>query len=251
MMLKIILSFFVGIFFCSCNEREVKERRMIDGREVEAVFLKDGKITGEATFFDSLGNVSNKASYKNGLEEGVSLNYFLNGRISDSMNFQNGLRNGYQYRFDTLGQLNACSFFYYGLKMGPDIFYSNNSIKQYFFTDFNKEDLVNVKYDSTGGLDSILFFKTKLAITKLLVGEASMTGVFFYLPNPPGATVSYSFGLKDENGKEDVIFEANRGRVFIDTVIITPVKSEHYFVKASVKSSGSDFNRIYLDEVVW
>ncbi|OJW34275.1 MAG: hypothetical protein BGO54_01930 [Sphingobacteriales bacterium 46-32] len=248
---KLALTFFLFVFFYSCDEHKEKEKRMINGKEVEAVFLRDGSITGMATFFDSMGNIINRANYKNGVEDGVSLNYFLNGQTSDSMNFQNGLRNGYQYRFDTLGSLNACNFFYYGLKVGPDILYSSNRVKQYFFTDFNKEDLIDVRYDSKGELDSILLFKTKLAVTKLLVGDTHMTGIFFYLPNPPGATIDYSFGLRGKDDKENVIFEVNRDRVFIDTVITTPLKNEHYFVKASIKSNGSNFNRVYLDEVVW
>ncbi len=250
-MLKLVLLPIVFVFLFSCNERLKKEKRTINGQVIEAVFLKDGTITGEAVYYDSTGSVLQRSSFVNGFEDGASVRYFSNERMQDSMNFRNGLRNGFQYRFDSLGHLNSINFFYYGMKMGPDFIYRNGKFEKYFFTDFNKEDIVDLRYDSTGDIDTVILFKMKLAITKVLVGDESMTGIFFYLPEFPGADINYSFGVKDENNNENMIFSVDSNRVFIDTIIATPLKKEHYYAKASIKSKDGNFNRVYLEEIVW
>lgn len=250
LLLKILIILLNIFLFANCrNPKNKIEKREMNGYIVEAVFKSDGIIDGIAKFYQKDGRIVSVINYNNGKKDGVTMNYYLNGMKSDSMNFSAGFKNGFQYRYDSLGKLYSINFEYFGLRMGPQIFLDNDIVKSYFYSDFNKEDLIECSYDSAGQMKEVTFLSINPRIAEVEIDGRKMLELFFYLPNPSNAEITYNVGLTDENRHDRQLFSVNNSSVIFDTILPRPAAGLHYYVSAHLKNKRGSVNKLFIEEV--
>ena len=233
----------------SCNSREnMIERKQIGEYSVEAVFKNDSIIDGMATYYSDDGKMVSRITYQDGKKNGVAKTYFPDGKIKDSLFYINDHKHGFGYKYDPGGRLSSMYYYYYGLRMGPQIFNLDSRRYKYFFSDFNKRDLVDCTYDSLGNLKDVSFYKMNLSVSKGIVNDSVAVDLFAYLPEPPQTTIEFRVGLTNANQRDKYLFTVDNNRVFIDTILPYPPNGEHYFISASIAGKDGVFNKVFLEE---
>lgn len=241
----------VGAFILiNCNDTKKRvERRQMNGYTIEAHFKDDSIVEGVAKFYQKDGRLVSITNYSDGKKDGVAMNYHSNGERSDSMNFSCGFKNGFQYRYDSLGQLYSIGFEYFDLRMGPQVFLDKGIVNRYFYLDFNKEDLIGCSYDSLGQITEVNFFLTKPKITQVEVDDRKMVELFFYLPNPPNAQITYDVGVTNGGHEDRRLFSVNKSSIIFDTILPRSEEGQYYYVSAHIKNVSGSVNKLFIEEV--
>jgi antitoxin component YwqK of YwqJK toxin-antitoxin module len=246
---QLTVFFIIGLFSrCSNNSPKIQEKR-IGAYLVKARFKNDSIIDGVARFYTKGGSLVAVTNYTNGIKNGYAVIYHPNGQKSDSMYFTNGVKNGSQYRYDTSGRLSSINYQYYGLRMGPQLFFEKGLPVKYFYIDFNKDDLINCKYDSLGNIHELSYFAMKASVSQVISSNVKMLELFFYLPNPPNVQVEYSIGITDKNDNDTMLSLINFDRIIFDTLLPYPKKGLNYYVSAHLKSKNGKVNKVFIEDI--
>ena len=67
--------------------------------------IRNGKLHGEMSKYDSTGNLLSQSSYSNGLLDGKHTQYYLNGKLKYEVDFFRGKKDGILKHFTDTGQL--------------------------------------------------------------------------------------------------------------------------------------------------
>lgn len=246
--IKIFLVSFI-IYLIGCNSKYPKiERRSFGEYSIEAIFKDSGIIDGIAKYFDKKNNLIRIVTYKNGIINGAVLNYYSNGLLRDSMNFSEGLKNGYAYHYDSTGHLFSIENHYYGNKVGGQYFYTLNGLYRYFFSDFNKNDLVRCDYDSLRKCKLTYFNDHPIRSNVLLEGKPGIN-FLIYFPKPPHLSITYSIGLSNVKHETKNITELHdNDRLFLDTALVLPEKGWYYSISCHVENIKDSINEIFIDD---
>jgi|SRR6185312_8937841 len=239
-MMKLIFIFSAAVLFSSGCKDTTYKRKKIGADIVEAKFIKDSLIDGEAKFYDLDGKINSKANYTMGIKNGVALTYYGNGKTKDSSNYTNNLLNGNVFIFDKNGSLVSRTTYYYGLNVGDNFLYYHNNIYEYSFDDFVHKELLKCKYDSVGNC-KYLFFDVRPVITTVYSSITDSANSFFlFFPHPPDFVISYNMGLINDKGVKEKEFVLNSDRIFVDTVFTFPPQGWKYFISIDYKSISND-----------
>lgn len=242
------VAFFMLVAFSCNNRKEEIQRKNIGEYLVEAVFKNDSIIDGMANYYSDDGKIVSKVTYQDGKKNGVAITYFPDGKIKDSLFYINDQKHGFGYKYDPGGKLSSMYYYYYGLRMGPQIFNLESRRYKYFFSDFNKRDLVDCTYDSLGNLKDVSFYKMNLCVSKGVVNDSVAVDLFAYLPEPPQTIIEFRVGLTNENQRDMYLFTVDNNRVFIDTILPYPPNGEHYFISANIAGKDGVFKKVFLEE---
>lgn len=93
--------------------------------------IQRGKLNGKATFYSHKGILMKQGAYKDGLQDGQWLKYYLNGQIDLEENFSSGVENGpYKANYYLTGKLAKEGIYSMGKKEGEwKIYFDNGDIK--------------------------------------------------------------------------------------------------------------------------
>ncbi|MFN0082451.1 MAG: toxin-antitoxin system YwqK family antitoxin [Ferruginibacter sp.] len=157
-------------------------------------FINDTIPNGLIKFYDKYNKLAAIRNYKNGLPDGISINYFQNGFVNDSCNYLNGYQNGFNCIYDSLGNLTKRTYYIYGKQIGPVYTYnSSNLITEYSFNNFENDILYYYSYDSNTKKE---YFPNDKFLLKATTEEITSNGedginVFLYLIQPPHLKLNY------------------------------------------------------------
>ncbi|WP_243718092.1 toxin-antitoxin system YwqK family antitoxin [Pedobacter changchengzhani] len=110
--------------------------------------IKSGKITGDAFWYSTAGNVECKLRYKNGVRNGLKENYDRDGKVWLRQEFINGKQDGINEMYSG-GQLSNKSEYKNNKKDGPQYSYSGDKV----ITETNYKDGLRDGLSKTYGLD--------------------------------------------------------------------------------------------------
>ena len=80
----------------------------------------NGNIFNDTILYYNLANdLIRKCYFKNGKEEGISIDFHSNGHPKIVTYFSDGLKNGYNSYYDPTGKCYYRDFYYYDLNVGP------------------------------------------------------------------------------------------------------------------------------------
>jgi hypothetical protein len=245
-----ILCISVSSFFqLGCNGPTEVKKMNVGSYTIEAQFLNDSVIDGEAKTYDSLNNLIEVSSYKNGVKDGLDIEYDSSGRIKDSTYYTNGILNGPSYIFDSTGKILFGKYNYYGLPVGHYYSYSLGKLKRYSFFNFERNNLVLCEYD-TLNKSRLLKFISEPILTETQNSEGrQQLNLFLYLPAPPGMKTIYKIGLENERHETRDEIAINHNRLFLDTLLPYPATGWHYYVSTQIESKKDSINRIYFQEL--
>lgn len=249
--MKLICWLFIALIIGCKNGQQKIERRKIGNYFVESIFINDSVYHGTTKFFSLKGELESKIHFINGTKDGIAINYHKNGNIHDSSFYVNGLKNGDHFVFDSSGELIYQDFYVSGHRLGGHVLYKKQKVYQYIFSNFEKKNIYSCIYDSIG----VKQFSGDILNTTIYTTNINNTpcyGLFVYLIYPPNIFVKYTLGIEDtvRKIKKDLqVF--SKDRIFIDTVLEIPRKSEQYFVSAEYNDTVNKFHKIYVDKLEW
>jgi hypothetical protein len=248
--MKLFISVFFMYVFFSCNTKNNKAKRVKSGKyTIEAKFINDTIIDGKAIYYDSTNTLSSIVSYNMGLKSGPTVNFYPNGIVSDSLYYSNGVLNGGAFMFDSAGNLMRVKYSYYGLPVGHYYVFESGKIIKYYFSDFEKNDLVVCKYDSSGRCRLNKFNLNPVLSEAIGTDRVNVLSLFLYLPSPPGLNAVYKIGLENEQRETKNERVIGQDRIFLDTVLSYPEKGWHYFVSTHLESQKDSINKIFFNEL--
>ncbi len=237
----IIILIVSSISIYSCNDSASKyERKRIGNDIVEAKFINDSVIDGEAKFYNQSGALENKGYFSKGLKNGYWISYHRNGKVKDSINYSNDLLNGGAFGYNENGILLRRSTYYFGLNVGGNFLYEEGKVYEYFFNNFEKKELVNCKYDSLGSC-TYFYFNAKPMVKKIYTSlNDSAINLFLYFPQPPDFEVIYQMGLINSLQTKKEVSQLNSNRIFIDTILPIAPKDWNYYLSIDYKNISND-----------
>ena len=234
---------FYLILFCtlilSCNNDSYINKK-IGNYVVKAKFVHDTLIDGEAIYYNLDGKILAKTNYLMGKLNGDSITYYDNGKIQDSNKYSNGLLDGHVYQFDSEGNLKSIRTYYYGLAVGEAIDFYKGKIYEYSFTDLDKKELINCKYNSKGSCKYFLFNSKPILKKVYSATNDSATNFFLYFPHPPDFEITYNLRLINSKTNEERKIFLNSNRLFIDTILTIPKNWYKYFLSIDYKNISTD-----------
>jgi len=251
--LILVLTAFVG-FGCISPPGKKIVRKQIGNYYIEAPYIND-TIEGMARYYDTNNRLISIVEYKNDLKYGPAINFYESGMKRDSSFYRDGLRNGKSFVYDSLGNKIEMSSYYYGILVGDNISYSNGKPREYFFNDFHGNTHFSIRYDTAGRCKIGKMGKSSLLpITYIFENESGMPkmNVFFYFPQPPNLTTTFSIGLMDEKMikvKETLININNR--FFIDTILSQPQKGYQYYISMHIQNIKDSINQVIINKLAW
>lgn len=239
-------------FVCKSTSEKKIVRKKIGDYFIGAAFIDETQIDGIARYYDGNNKLLSTAEYKNGIKYGPAINFYESGMKRDSVFYRDGLPNGKAFSYDSLGNKKGMSSYYYGVVVGDNILYSNGKPREYFFTDFHSTNLFSCYYDSAGRYR--MGKSTLAATTNLTAGDSGEVklNVFFYLPQPPNLTTTFSLGLMDaKNTKRNESLIRINNRFFIDTILSQPEKGYKYYISTHIQNIKDSINKVIINELTW
>jgi hypothetical protein len=249
--LKFFLLAYIGLcvlFVCACQNRNGLKRIDKGKYIVEAIFSKDSIMNGNSSYYSKEGKLLNTTMYKDGMKNGISINYFPNGLVSDSVEFKCGKEVGYWRYFDVAGKKQYADYYYYGLQYGPELIYESDKLHKFLFSDLNRKVIVNCFYNSLGNLDSIGWFSMNFVVLDKLFDNKPVKNLFAYLPDIPGATQSFSIGTTNKEHQDSAICSVRGHDFIIDTIMPLPSSGRFYYIACKLKTEGDSINKVFIEE---
>jgi len=199
--LGIVMILVFGFFCKRRNQREL----YIDHYKVVGNISDDSVYNGHIKFYDSASEIlAEEGEYRNGVLNGMRINYDSNGKVFSILNYENGKNIGYNRYYDSLGNLTDQEYFYYDVKVGPSITYFHGKAKVYDFYAFDNNLIYSLNYDSLQkniivNLGKNFFHITKLGGVTYIDGNRRSEGLEFsiYTLNPPKYKFDYDLVLID------------------------------------------------------
>lgn len=177
----------------------VIKSKIIDGNlEVSGVFKEDSIYDGIMTFTDLRNNtVLSKTTFKEGVRNGISTEYYRNGKVKLLASYVNGEITGEAEYFDSLGFINYSQDYFYGIPVGGQVLYSLGLVNRYNYFNFEGELIFTLNYDSIKGAKivdlspEVFQFKIfdKMPISEL---NGNDTYIRIYELKPPKYLFEYS-----------------------------------------------------------
>ena len=239
------------IFICfGCRENQTKEKK-IGNEIVKAKFINDSLIDGIAKVYNSNGKLVSETNFIKGIKNGISLSFYENGKIKDSFNYSNNLLNGIAYRYDSNGLLLFKKTYYYGIDIGDNSFYHDGKVEEYYFTNFERKELVNCKYDSAGRCDTLMFNAKPIISNILLDKQIPAMQLFLYFPHPLSFEIIYKLGLIDSQNNKKKESILNTDRLFLDTTLTLPQKDWNYYISLDYRVLSNDsLTSIFFEKLI-
>ena len=241
--------FILILIYISCSNLGAKKRVKIKNYFVEANF-ENGKISdGVAKYYNANGKIVNTTLYEKAMRNGISINYYSNGVVSDSIEFVQDKENGFWNNYDSFGIILYSNYYYYGLLFGPELIYKGGKVNKFFFSNFNRDDIVECYYNSVGKLDSIAQFKMNFTVLDKVCDNRRVKNLFGYLPKVPNTFQNYAIGLTNKNKQDREMFPVQGHDFIIDTLLLPPPKGWYYYLACHLKADDNSINKVYIEEV--
>jgi antitoxin component YwqK of YwqJK toxin-antitoxin module len=234
----------------SCKDNLKISEKKIGEQLVRAKFFNDSLIEGEAKIYKN-NRLTAIEHYSRGLRNGCAVSFYPDGKVYDSVNFINGLENGNYYVFDSLGNIAYTAYYFNGRKIGPETYYDNGTVSEYFFNSFEK---VNVYYSSYDFSGKLVKYKGRLINTQIYSafkdGELA-NGVFVFFVRPPKERIIYQLIQKNSETSLEKVLRTFTNEIFFDTLLPKSAIQTKYFLKADVFDSLEGNHRIFYEEFIY
>lgn len=218
---------------CGSHQRRIK----LADSYAEGVITDDTTFIGTIKFYDLKTNkLTEIATYDSGVLNGQRIVFYPNGKTKAIFSFEHDKDHGENKIYDTSGAISLIQYSYHGLRVGPSIKYKYGDVKQYYFYSLDKEQLINIDYDSISdkSIEQIndgkfIFWHTYKYSTA--ESDSLITDLFIYLPNPPSIKFKYSLCIVDNAyDVKSVVKEFNSGDIWETcTLDYSFLKSNQFF----------------------
>lgn len=153
---NLLIAFFFLLFIAAgiyCDSEIYKEYIVIFKKD--AVFEPpyiNGKLDGPFTIY-AKGKIKFKATYRNGVRDGIATKYYDNGSVENKMFYKNDKLEGLQYRYFENGKLNYSQNLHNGKFYGEQRTYDESgNLNTYSVFDIHEHDFFDYHYDQRGNL---------------------------------------------------------------------------------------------------
>ena len=248
--LRIILILQISTALISCSDNRGIKRTKIGSTYVEAHFIDSTSIDGIARYYDSSGVLNGVTNFRDGIKEGISINYYPNGKVSDSVEYRSGKEFGYWKEYDEKGNITCGNYYYYGVQFGPELVFENSRLKKFLFSDLNRSKIVECNYSSPGIIDTGILFRPQFNIKSVRFQGKLVFNLFGYLPAIPHTEQRYSIGLSNEAHQDRELTPITGHDFMIDTLLAPPPSGWHYYIGCRLKANKDSIDKFYIQEIV-
>jgi hypothetical protein len=252
MNLKRSMVFYCVICIFSCTNTNTNYKKVTKGNFiVEGNFINDSVMNGMMNYYDIKNNkLTTQSYYQNGEKNGISINYYSNGKVYDSVFYSHGLEDGFHYIFDSLGNISYIDYYSKGHNFGPEFYYLNGRISEYYFNTFEKSSFYSVFYDSLGKVSKESHNLNFVNPYSVEIDGKPALGVFAYFLNPPHINISYSLYLKDSVLSKDILIQKfDNSKVYVDTVLYLSNAISYYY-KTEYFDSTNNKRKIIITKLM-
>lgn len=240
LILLIIYSLF--ILTLSCKNENVRKFRTIKKEDVVIKgFMINDTIFDDTIYYYNYNNtLIAKDYYKNGKQEGLSIDYYQNENARTITTYSDGLKNGFTFYYDSLGKCFYKNYYYYNLVVGPVIYFDKNEYpKRFFFVSLENETLMDIDYRAWHGIKNIVSKCINFKANTQRSDSTKQLTLLLYLFNPTKFSFEYSIVKKKKNSEDDFtkIFDIKESLPFVNIVLPILPDDEQYSVGLSVYDS--------------
>jgi hypothetical protein len=171
----------------------------------------------------------------------VTIIFYKNGLVKDSVNCINDFANGLEYIYDSTGMLEATRTNYRGKDIGDHFLYYKGKVAEYYFSNFEKKQLVDCKYDSLGRCN-YFSFNARPTIIKDGTNDNgdSVIELFVYFPHPSDFKETYELDIVDTKQTEQQKITLDDNRLYLDTLLSVSSQGWDYYMTINYRNISDD-----------
>lgn len=204
--LPTVMKIFLVFFLIACNG--INSKHIVTIKRGDTIIR--GNIIGSVfndtiLYYNLADDLIRQSFFKDGKEEGMSIDFYPNGFRKNITNFSNGLKNGYHFSYDSSGKCHYRDFYYYDLPVGPvEYFNKDGSPKRYFFVSFENQTLLDIRYNEWNGAQDIVTQSIRCNSDFGKIDTTRAISVILYLMSPPKLSFDYSILIKKKDSEINV-----------------------------------------------
>jgi antitoxin component YwqK of YwqJK toxin-antitoxin module len=199
---------FVTFLLFSCSDKTRNHIVTIKkGNEIiKGNIINDTLFNDTIWYYDLNDNLLRKRVFKDGKENGLSIEYYLNKKPMITTLYSNGLKNGYNTYYDSGGKYFYKDFYYYDLTVGPAIFFdTNENPKRFYFMNLQNETLLDINYQDWHGIKDVHSKCINFISNVQKRDSTKEISLLLYLINPPKFSFNYTVLKKKKKNENDFV----------------------------------------------
>jgi hypothetical protein len=207
---------------------------------IKGDIINDTLFNDTIKYYDLNNELTGVKFFKNGKEEGRSIDFYSHDRPMIITSYSNGIKNGYNEYFDTSGKRIYRDFYYYDLIVGPIIYYDKlERPKRYFFSNLQNETLLHIDYEKWNGIKDVISDCINFTSNTIRGDTTKETNLLLYLISPPRLSFAYSIFKKKKVSDAGFIEikQVKSDQPFIQITLPNLPQDEHYAVGLNVYDS--------------
>jgi hypothetical protein len=232
---------FLGLLFMACKNSDPKHIVTIkQGTTIIKGDINGSILNDTIRYYNLADELIRKSYFRNGKQEGTSIDFYRNGLPKVMTHFSDGLKNGYNSYCDSAGKCYYRDFYYYGLSVGPIEYLTNGQIpKRFFFISLENETLLDINYNDWKGVRDILTKCINFKSEFQRVDTTHEITVLLYLIAPPRLSFDYSIlkKKKDSGVNFQEIQKVKSDLPFVNIALPILPTDEQYTIGLSIYDS--------------
>lgn len=236
------LLFFISFFLFSCHDKTKKNIVTIrkDNVIIKGNIINDTLFNDTILYYNLNNNLISKRFFRDGKEEGMSIEYYLNKSPMIITSYSNGLKNGYNTYYDSSGKRFYKDFYYYGLIVGPTIFLDKKeNPERFFFMNLQNQTLLDIDYKNWHGIKDVHSKCINFISNFQKRDSMKEISLLLYLIEPPKFSFTYTI-LKKKKISENDFLEVEKIKSelpFINTFLPVLPNDENYSIGLNIYDS--------------
>lgn len=245
------------ILFAACSQKENNNNsnRKIQRGEYTLVgnIDKDSSLHGTINYYNKDSVLVSKQDFTDNINNGPSINYYLNGAKKNETQFFYGKENGYTYSFDSVsGKITYKNYYYYGKLIGPNYYYyPDGKIQEYYFYNFESKTVFYSSYDSLGKPENMTDGFFQMNISDVVEDDRKKWNLFLYNIQPPHFWFNYKICVEDSNKKIIYFVDSvSKEKVFYERLLPPMTNGNKYCIVLTITDSVSNEKHTFIKEIL-
>jgi hypothetical protein len=214
---------------------------------------KDTVLNGTIDYYNKNGILVSKADFTNGVANGPSINYYLSGAKKNESRFFYGREIGNSYSFDSItGNISYKNYYYYGKLIGPNYtYYPNGKIQEFYFLNFEEENIFSSSYDSLGNVKNMTNAYFQMHVSDVMANDSKKSNLFLYNLQPPRFLFEYNVCVEDSNRKILYTLDSvQKEVVFIEKLLPEIPVGNKYCIVLNITDSAKNKKHTLIREIL-
>jgi antitoxin component YwqK of YwqJK toxin-antitoxin module len=239
--------------FIGCTGKENYRKIQVGKYTLVGDINKDSILNGIISYYNKDDVLVSKMGFINSIQMGPFINYYTNGTKKNETQFFYGKENGNSFSYDSItGNIAYKNYYYYGKLIGPNfLYYANGKIQEYYFSNFEEENIFSCSYDSLGKVENMTNAFFTMNVTDVMINDKKESNLFLYNLQPPNFLFEYKICVEDANRKIIYALDSvSKEKVFFERVLPEISKENKYCIVLNITDSLSNKKQTLIREIL-